>query len=149
MSLFKRRQPAAPVAQELTVTVYDGTEEIEVKGEASYQARLEAICGGKSKGGHNLQVNTVLVREPDNPNDENAIQVYATDPKTNQAVMVGWVNRDTAEELAPAIDEKNRAGEVVGLVGRIRGGWDRGGGQEGHFGIWLLFDPTDFGMTPD
>ena len=74
--------------------MYDVPEWFEVKGESIHQDRLSAICGGKTEGGHNLPVNAVLVREPDNPEDENAIAVYATDPRTNQAVKVGWMNAE-------------------------------------------------------
>jgi len=61
-------------------------------------------------------------------------------------MMVGYINRSDAARLAPGIDQKNAAGEQVGMVGQVRGGWDRGDGDTGHFGIWLLYDPADFGM---
>jgi len=119
---------------------------LEVKGESAYQNVLESIAGPKNVDRYNLSVNTVLLREPDNPNDENAIGVYATNPRTNQAAKVDYIERGMAEDLAPAIDQKNAQGEMVGLVGHIRGGWRRADGNEGHYGIWLLYDPDDFGL---
>ena len=46
--------------------------------------------------------------------------------------------------MAPILDTKNGEGEQVGLVGRIRGGRDRGDGDTGHYGIWLVNDPAEF-----
>ena len=142
MSLFRRQ----PKAQTMTVTMYDGSSWLEVKGESSLQQVLETIAGGRTEDGQNLPVNCVLIRERDNEYDPNAIKVFATDPLTNQAMMVGYINRSDAARLAPGIDQKNAAGEQVGMVGQVRGGWDRGDGDTGHFGIWLLYDPADFGM---
>jgi hypothetical protein len=87
---------------------------------------------------------TRLVREPNNEYHSNAIAVYAANPKTGAAVRVGHINRESCLTMAPILDTKNGEGEQVGLVGRIRGGWDRGDGDTGHYGIWLVYDPADF-----
>jgi hypothetical protein len=143
MGLFKRRPPS-PFT--VSVQIYTGSEWLEVKGESAFQTVLESIAGPKCEDGYNLPVDVVLIREPDNQYDPNAIAVYATDPRTNQAAKVGFVVKPLAEKLAPVLDEKNAAGETVGMEGYIRGGWQRGNGDEGHYGIWLLYDPVDFGI---
>ena len=140
MALFRRRPTSAEVH------VYSGSEWLEVKGESAFQPNLEAIAGPKCHDGYNLPVDAVLIREPDNPHDANAIAVYATDPRTGRASKVGFVGRPAVERLAPAIDRKNAAGETVGMEGYIRGGWLRSDGDEGHYGIWLSYDPADFGL---
>ena len=88
----------------------------------------------------------VVVREPDNQYDRNAIAVHAVSPRTGKAQNVGYVVKEMAAKLAPVLDKKKAAGETVGLEGHIRGGWLRSDGDEGHYGISLLYDPSDFGL---
>jgi hypothetical protein len=140
MALFRKRRGS----NDLVVQVYSGHEWLEVKGESQYQDALSSIAGPKVEDGYNLPVDCVLVREPNNEYDSNAIAVYAANPKTGAAVKVGHINRESCLTMAPILDAKNGEGEQVGLVGHIRGGWDRGAGDTGHYGIWLLSDPADF-----
>lgn len=143
MGLFKRRPKTRNVT--LNVQIYTGRNQMEVKGESHYQHNLAAVAGPKSDIGYNLPVDVVLIREPDNEYDPNAIAVYAAAREEGaKGVMVGYVAKEIAVGLAPAIDRKNEEGEVVGLEGMIRGGWDRGGGDTGHYGIFLTYDPRDF-----
>jgi hypothetical protein len=145
MGFFKRRASDPDPAFQ-TATLYSGTEWLEVKGEASYQGVLESIAGPKNPEGYNFLVQAVLVREPDNPYDSSAIAVYAMSPRDATAVKVGHIPRDKAALLTPAIERKNAEGRHVALEGYIRGGWLRPGGDEGKYGIWLLYDPADFGL---
>jgi len=148
MALFKRKKPTHRTGTyEAAVRLYTGDVPLEVKGESHYQDNLAAIAGPKTEDGYNLPVNAVLVREPDNEYDPNAIAVYATTTDGSQSARhVGYISAEVAESLAPALDRGRRAGETVALEGQIRGGWDRGGGDTGHYGIALTFDPEDFGM---
>lgn len=139
-ALFKKRKPS-----ETTVQIYGGSEWLEVKGEAAHQSVLESIAGPKTEEGYDLAVEVVLIREPDNEYDKSAIAVHAVSPQTGEARKVGYVAKETAAKMAPALDKINAAGETVGLEGYIRGGWIRDG-DEGHYGIWLLYDPSDFGL---
>lgn len=143
MGLFRKRR-ARESQDDLVVQVYSGHEWLEVKGESHYQDALASIAGPKTKDGYDLPVDCVLVREPENPYDPNAIAVFATDPSTGRSVMVGHINRESCITMAPVLDAKSGEGEQVGLVGHILGGWDRGDGDTGHYGIWLLYDPADF-----
>lgn len=52
----------------------DGSFGYDIVGEASYQRALDHICGGKCEDGHALEVAAVLIEEPDNPVDPNAIR---------------------------------------------------------------------------
>ncbi len=146
MGFFKKavRSPKSE-RRSASVDIYGGDELLEVKGEASYQAELEAIAGPRTERGKDFPVDAVLIREPENEYDSNAIAVYATRRDgTLGAQKVGYVNRVSAEAMTPAIDRKNRLGETIGLEGRIVGGWDGGDGDTGLFGIWLKYDPNDF-----
>lgn len=147
MALFRRKAAARTASYEVSVRVYTGDVPLDVKGESHYQDNLATIAGPKTEDGYNLPVNAVLVREPDNEYDTNAIAVYATTRDGQQSARhVGYVAAEVAEDLAPILDRKRREGETVALEGHIRGGWDRGGGDTGHYGIALTFDPEDFGM---
>jgi len=143
MPLFSKRSKKQ--SRQVEVTVFTGEVPLEVKGEASYQKALELIAGPKTDSGHSHDCVGVLVREPKNPYDQNAIAVHAEDGRGN-AILVGYVNRADAARLAPAIDRLNAAGTQVAMEATIIGGWDRGDGDEGHYGIWLRYDPTDFGL---
>ena len=139
MSLFKRK------SRSVTVSVYVGSALLDVTGESHYQNNLMAIAGLKTEDGYNLAIDAVLVREPENEHDENAIAVYVRAKDADVAVLkVGYVARERAADLAPVLDEKNGGGEVVGLEGFIRGGWDRGHGDIGYYGVSITYDPTEF-----
>ena len=145
MGFFKRRAKTQAVTMD--VQIYTGSVVMDVGGESHYQHNLESIAGPKNEVGYNLAVDVVLIREPDNEFDSNAIAVYAAAQAPGaEAVKVGYVARETAVGLAPAIDRRNGEGETVGLEGAIRGGWDRGGDDVGYFGISLFYDPADFGV---
>lgn len=139
IALFKRRRS-------VTAQIYGGDTGLEVKGESHYQSVLEAIAGPKTEDGYDPPVDVVLIREPDNTYDPLAIAVHAVSPQLGQAIKVGYVAKEVAARMSPALDAKNAAGETVGLLGRIRGGWLRSDGDEGHYGIWLMYDPSDFGL---
>ena len=138
MSLFKRRSDPSPSIRAETVVVYSGDQWLEVRGESNYQDAFKSIAGPKGEDGYNLPVTVALVREPANPWDTNAVAVKCGE------WTVGFLSREAAEMFAPVIDTKNAAGETVCLEGHIRGGWKRRNGDEGHYGIALLYNPSDF-----
>ena len=100
----------------------------EIAGESHYQEHLEALCGGRKPGGHALEVTGLLVREPENPHDANAIRVEI------DGGTVGYIPRDDAEDFAEMLDEMPLA--VISVRAKIVGGWEDARGQ-GHFGVRL------------
>jgi hypothetical protein len=114
-----------------------GWGEVAIVGEGSYQRDLEEIAGGKKEEGVNLLVLAALVPEPDNPYDRNAIAVQI-DERT-----VGYLDREKALAYQP-VAKRLRELNAIGLcIGRIRGGWRRPGGDEGHFGVVIHLAPPD------
>jgi hypothetical protein len=87
-----------------------------------------------------FRVNAVLSSEPDNPHDVNAIQIQIDGEK------VGYVSRQDNFSLR----EKLNAASVTGDVqcrAEIAGGWNRGTGDAGEFGLRLdLTFPWMFGL---
>lgn len=106
----------------------DGEYSLQVVGESKYQHVLDRICGGKTEDGHEYECTATLEREPHNPHDANAIVVKI------EGKPVGYVPRPAAKKLAPVID---RLGSVAQCDAMIRGGWDDGEGDSGHYGVVL------------
>ena len=97
----------------------------EVVGEASYQDALEKICGGRDLYSAEHQCQALLLPEPSNPHDPNAVQVIV-DRK-----VVGYLARKHAAEYHHYIGMKASSCDA-----KIVGGWDDGE-TIGHFGIKL------------
>jgi hypothetical protein len=103
----------------------------DVVGESHYQDALNVICGGKTERGHHKIVKALLVCEDPNPYDSHAVRVDI------EGKTVGHLSRMNARHFR----EELIAGGFAGITGvcsaEIVGGWDRGGGDEGHYGVKL------------
>src|SRR4030095_3996548 len=98
-----------------------------VVGESHYQETLEAICGPRSDEGEDRRLEAQLVLENDNPHDSMAVRVDI------QGQTVGYLSREHARQYRR---QRERAG-YASCNARIRGGWDRGEGDQGHYGVFL------------
>ncbi len=106
-------------------------ETFQVAGESHYQAGLARLTGGPSGDGFRDDCTARLLPEPSNPHDPNAVAVYIG------AEKVGHLGRDDAIEHRPAIDAAIAAYGAATVRATIKGGWDRGGGDTGFFGVEL------------
>ena len=114
----------------------------EIVGEASYQAALDAICGGKCADGHNLHKVAQLCFQEDNPYDPNAVVVLI------DRNVVGYIPRDLAPDMRNALLKLNRDERPVTCDAKVVGGWCRGPGDEGHYGVKLsLSKPLRFAAS--
>jgi hypothetical protein len=119
-----------------------GTEDLEVVGEFSYQDTLWAICGGRLGDRIRHEVTAVLIPEPGNPHDVNAILVRIDDR------VVGYLPRDVAATYITGLHTlMTRCGGHIALRGLIVGGGHYDDGP-GRLGVWLEHDPRDFGIPP-
>jgi hypothetical protein len=127
----------APVAQ---VSLLSGQDDLEVVGELAYQSVLWQLCGGTVGERVRCDIVAVLVPEPANPYDPNAIGVQI------DGHVVGYLPRATAQEYLPGLKQLMavRSGYIA-LRGVIVGGgyYDDG---PGRLGVWLEHDPADFGV---
>lgn len=132
--LFNRAsKPAAPKPLKPWETAIDDPAIIrltkggffEVVGEASYQDALEQICGGRDFYSAQHQCQALLIPEPNNPHDPNAVQVIV-DRK-----LVAYLAREHAVEYHQHIGMNASSCDA-----KIVGGWDDGE-TIGHFGIKL------------
>jgi hypothetical protein len=104
---------------------------VEVVGESQYQDALEAICGGRTRDGAQNQVTATVVLEDSNPYDENAVRVDIS------GRTVGYLSRQAAKTYRRRLKQVGASGQSVECSAVIRGGWDRGRNDRGHFGVWL------------
>ena len=131
-------QVAPPPAT--NVVLFGGRHDLEVVGESQYQDALgERPAAARPSAS---EVQAVLLPEPDNPYDPNAITVLIDGAK------VGYLCRDDAHAYRPgllALGARYQA--LIALAGVVVGGGMRQDGP-GLLGVWLSHDPADFGLTP-
>ena len=133
MSLFKRRRNELHSAT-LSLVELCGDGYCAVVGESHYQdalRRTATICTPGEEGRPSFQA--VLVAEPNNEYDPNAIAVYSTHGK------LGYLSRDTAVEYREVFAEIKRMGsDGGGCTGLLNGGEP---GKPSYGVTLLLADP--------
>jgi hypothetical protein len=109
-----------------------GAQAVDVVGEARHQDALLALTGGQRRyGGVDVATAAHLVPDPENPADPDAIAVVINGRR------VGWLARvDAARYRNLVAGTRSRIGDAT-CTARIRGGWDRGAGDVGRFGVVL------------
>src|SRR5829696_3709359 len=106
---------------------------VDAAGESHYQAALEHIAGGRTCFGvHSPLVTAVLVREPTNPYDPNAVRVEA------DGRPLGYVPKEDAPRFHAVLDKLAGQDRSATCRARLTGGWDRGHGERGSIGLQLL-----------
>ncbi len=108
---------------------------VTVVDQASHQDAFVAICGPRTPEGHDVRILAQLVPEPTNPNDGNAVVVFALGQR------VGYLSPDDAKALGGTVARTISRHKVATCSAVIRGGWDRGPGDQGAYDITLL-DPN-------
>jgi len=133
--LFGRPTPvkpeASPASDEPVSLTGRGRYELQVVGESHYQLSLETLCGGRTYDGHNKPTLATLIHEDTNPHDGQAVRVEIDE------ITVGYLNRQEARSYRRALADAGHAGRVATCAALIVGGWDRGDGDRGHFGVRL------------
>ena len=109
----------------------DGRYAIGAVGESNYQEALERVAGGRKPNGVNKKITAELRPEDDNPYDANAVAVLIDGRK------IGYLSRSHARTFRTEAGERLATAARVLCRGRIRGGWNRGPRDRGHFGVTL------------
>lgn len=104
---------------------------LEIVGESHYQAALERLCGGRTENGHQLAVEAILYHEDNNQYDDNAVRVEI------KGVIVGYLDREAARSFRARLADAGYAGFTLACPAMIVGGWDKGEGDQGYFGVKL------------
>ncbi len=122
-------RPAPASRGGAAVIIGDGKYGFPVVGESHHDAALEQLAGGRTEEGVHVTCAALLLPQPDNPYDPDAVAVYI------RSQEVGFLARNVAPEFLQALragDYDRAACEAV-----IVGGWDRGAGDRGYFGVRL------------
>jgi hypothetical protein len=125
-------------------TVFSGNEPLEVVGESHRQEALWEIVGGFRREPVRHACYALLLPEPDNPVDPNAIRVLV------DGRHVGYLNRDDAAVYSPGLHRLMASCETghVALEAQIVGGGPRGD-RIGFLGVFVDHNPADFGVVSD
>jgi hypothetical protein len=132
--------PARLETTAVSVSLLGGQDDLEVVGELAYQDALWRLSGGTVGDRIRRHVVAVLVPEPTNPYDANAIAVQI------DGQVIGYLPRATAQEYLAGLQHlMSVQGGYAALRGVIVGGgyYDDG---PGRLGVWLEHDPADFGV---
>lgn len=138
--LFPSPQPRAVNTR--TAHVYGGYETLEVVGESHYQETLWRLVGGRCADLVRCETIVVLVPDPHNEYDPNAIEVRI------DGELVGYLSREDAAAYRPGIPRlmQQSGGQLVALHAHIVGGGPRPDGI-GFLGVFIDHDPVDFGLA--
>lgn len=109
----------------------------EVVGESHYQDVLANAVGGRGDEPVDHACIVSLIPEPTNPYDKRAVRVVL-DGQT-----VGYLSRTSASAYAPIATLLEGSRDYVRCRGRIVGGWSRGLGDVGSFGIVVDLPTVD------
>lgn len=132
--LFQRREPYLRSMQAVIFEEADCTELVHVVGESNYQDAIRSICGSDGNSDVALDCVAVLIPEPHNPHDPNAIGVQV------DARHVGYLSREDAVAYGPMVGEVAATGRLVACSARIAG---REGGRTTNLGVFLKLPPPD------
>ena len=114
----------------------------EVVGESNFQGALDRICGGRTKSGHRLETKASLVLEYGGPHAPRAIRVEIN------GQIVGYVERKAARAMWERLAEIELDKNTATCDAIIVGGWDRGKGDRGYYGVKLDLPADDAAQTP-
>lgn len=109
----------------------DGSFSFDIVGESHYQDAIEFVAGGRSDASARIRKIAMLVPESDNPHDTNAVRVDI------EGRRVGYLSRGDAVRYRNLLKKKGLAGLAMTVDALIVGGWDRGNGDRGLFGVKL------------
>ena len=125
-----------------SVTVLDGNDDLEIVGESHYQDTLWRAVGRRGPSRERVRVDTqvVLMAEPQNEHDPNAVVVKIA------GETVGYLSRSDAERYCPGLLALEvRYSGPIALRGVIAGGGLREDGY-GFLGVFLRHNRADFDL---
>jgi hypothetical protein len=111
---------------------------VDVAGESFYPESFSALCGEKTIEGIKSNVTAQLILQDDNPHDNRAVAVSVA------GHQVGHLSRESARAFRRLV----RYGamsvyDTFSCAAMISGGWDRGNGDVGEYGVRLDLDLSD------
>jgi hypothetical protein len=106
--------------------------QINVAGESFYPDSFAALCGARNRDGIALPARATLTLDDGNVHDRFAVKVEI------EGHQVGHLPREAARAFRRSVRYGELAEhEVFECAALINGGWDKGGGDVGNFGVKL------------
>lgn len=141
--LLGTRDDSAVARPASSAVLLAGDETLEVVGESHRQEALWRIVGGLRAGYVRFDVHAVLVPDPQNEFDPNAVEVRI------DGILIGYLSREDAGHYRPGLLRIMQAhgGQFVALHGVVCGGGPREDARIGFLGVFLDHDPADFGLA--
>lgn len=145
-SATKRKRVAAP-QQRATTTVTitpqhhwpaheDYDFETEVVGESNYQNHLKTLAGDHGKDAAAVDALAVLMPEPTNPYDKDAVCIYIA------GKTVGYLPKDDAKTfLRRLTKQKLSKNAATTCDAQIMGGFTKKDGSKASYGVLLNIEP--------
>jgi hypothetical protein len=129
------------MVEDVAVTLFDGSETLEVVGESHYADNLRLLVDALAEPGHygddgkvRVPIDAILVADTDNQYDLNSISLWVSGHK------VGHLSRHDAAAYRPGLlNLQVEVGQQIALEGQIIG-------RDGIYGVFLKHDPEDFGV---
>ena len=109
-----------------------GTFSLDIVGESYHQDVLEEVCGGRTPDGHRKEIEVLILNDDQNPHDNKAVAVCTADGR-----LVGHLSRKHAREYRKRMAEAGAGKHPALCQALVVGGWDRGNGDTGNFGVKL------------
>lgn len=112
--------------------------ECEVIGESHYQKHLKSIAGKHGKDSANREVIALLLPEPKNPYDKNAIRVFIEEN------LVGYLAKENAKLFLSRLEAINlQKTAPTTCNAKIMGGFIKENGEKASYGVLLDIEPFD------
>jgi hypothetical protein len=99
-------------------------------GEPHYQTALNSIVGGKTEDCYEIR-KRCTAHSDSNPYDNKAVAVSI------EGEIIGHLDRKLARQFRVRMKEAGVEGHPAVCRALISGGWNRGDGDEGHYGVRL------------
>ena len=126
---------------------------VDVVGESFRQDNLDIFAGGRTRDGAKIADHmALLLREPTNPKDADAVRVFLIPSQGGTAAPIGYLDRSDAVAYRQVIERLAASGRLAMCHASLKGGWDR----EISFGVmlrigapWTLMAQIDRDNGPD
>lgn len=112
--------------------------ECAVIGESNYQSHLRTLAGNHGKDAANVEALAVLMPEPTNPYDKNAVCIYIG------GKTVGYLPKDDARAFLRRLTKRKLARTAPTTCdARIMGGFIMKDGSKASYGVALNIEPFE------
>ena len=121
------------------LTFMAGRRLVNVAGESHYQEALQALTESDGREPVRAEFEAVLVPEPENPHDPNAVKVLI------ESRHVGYLPREDAAAYGPTLARLGERGRLGACEAMVSG---RGGGETGTSAIGVFLRLPEPGDEP-